>query len=70
LDLKLDELETVAAFIPVMDNDTRWSSVMTMLEKALAQRIRIDLYCSYVPELEKDRLTDADWDDLVEVTLQ
>ena len=49
------ELTAIAALIPVIDYNIRWSSsVMTTLEKAFDQRIRIDLYCSWVLKLEKD----------------
>jgi len=64
LELRLEELEAEVARIPVMDNDTRWGSVMEMIEKALKQRFRIDAYCRFVPELAEDQLTERDWNDL------
>jgi hypothetical protein len=62
-----DELEKEAQKkmnIPVMDNDTRWGSVMDMVEYALENRVHLDMYCHSVKELEQDRLTEQDWLDL------
>ena len=64
-DLQLDNLEK--ALVPTMDNDTRWSSVMAMIESALPQRAQIDVYCRYTNKLEDDMLTDRDWEELKEV---
>jgi len=47
-----------------MDNDTRWGSVMDMVEYALANRIHLEMYCRDISELEEDRLTEQDWIDL------
>lgn len=69
LALNLEGLEVAVARIPVMDNDTRWGSVMTMIEVALEQRIRIEAYCRLVPELAADQLTEKDWNDLNTVLL-
>jgi hypothetical protein len=50
--------------VPVMDNDTRWGSVMDMVEYALENREPLELYCHVNAELEEDRLTEQDWIDL------
>jgi hypothetical protein len=50
--------------VPVMDNDTRWGSVMDMIEYALENRTYLDMYCRSIEELEEDRLTEQDWNDL------
>jgi hypothetical protein len=50
------ELEVTTALIPVMDNNIRWSNVMTTLEKAPDHRVRIG---SCVFKLEKDRLVET-----------
>ena len=47
-----------------MDNDTRWGSVMDMVEYALENRIHLEMYCRDINELEEDRLTEQDWIDL------
>jgi hypothetical protein len=68
LSISLDELNAAVAKIPVMDNDTRWGSMMTMVEVALQQRQRIDEYCKLVDDLLPDRLSESDWCDLKNVT--
>ena len=60
LALNLEGLEAEEARIPVMDPDTRWGSVMKMIEIALEQRIRIEAYCRLVPELAVDQLIEKD----------
>jgi len=50
--------------VPVMDNDTRWGSVMDMVEYALKNRVHLDMYCRGIKELEEDQLTEQDWVDL------
>ena len=50
--------------VPVMDNDTRWGSVMDMVDYALENRVHLDMYCRGIKELEEDRLTEQDWLDL------
>ena len=50
--------------VPVMDNNTRWGSVMDMVEYALKNRVHLDMYCRGIKELEEDRLTEQDWVDL------
>ena len=50
--------------VPVMDNDTRWGSVMDMVEYALENRVHFDMYCHGIKELEEDRLTEQDQVDL------
>lgn len=50
--------------VPVTDNDTRWGSVMDMVEYALENREHLELYCHVTNELEGDRLTAQDWIDL------
>ena len=50
--------------VPVMDNDTRWGSVMDMVEYALENRVHLDKYCRGIKELEEDQLTEQDWLDL------
>ena len=47
-----------------MDNDTRWGSIMDMVEYALENRVHLDMYCQSVKELAEDRLTEQDWLDL------
>lgn len=62
-----DELQREAGKklkVPVMDNDTRWGSVMDMVEYALENRVHLDMYCHGIKELEEDRLTEQDWVDL------
>ena len=61
------ELENNAAKklrVPVTDNDTRWGSVMNMVEYALENRVHLDIYCRDVRELDDDRLIGQDWEDL------
>jgi len=55
--------------VPVMDNDTRWGSVMDMVEYAIDNRRHLDMYCRDIDELEDDRLTEQDWVDLDAVTM-
>ena len=50
--------------VPVMDNDTRWGSVMDMVDYALENRVHLDMYCRGIEELEEDRLTEQGWLDL------
>jgi hypothetical protein len=50
--------------VPVMHNDTRWGSVMDMVEYALENRVHLEVYCRGNEELEEDELTEQDWDDL------
>ena len=50
--------------VPIMDNDTRWGSVMDMVEYGLENRVHIDIYCRDIEDLEDDRLTLQDWEDL------
>ena len=50
--------------VPVMDNDTRWGSVMDMIEYALKNRVHLDMYCHNEKDLELDQLTEQDWVDL------
>ena len=50
--------------VPVMDNDTRWGSVMDMVEYALENRVHLDMYCRGVKELVQDQLTEQDWVEL------
>ena len=50
--------------VPIMDNDTRWGSVMDMVEFALENRVHLDMYCHSVEELKEDRLTEQGWLDL------
>jgi hypothetical protein len=47
-----------------MDNDTRWGSVMDMIEYALENQVHIDMYCRNEKDLEPDQLTEQDWVDL------
>ena len=67
LDHQLRELQQQKAFMVRADNDTRWNSTWNMIDSVLAQRQRIDGYCSLEPELAKDRLTSRDWTDLEEI---
>ena len=41
-----------------MDNDTRWGSVMDIVEYALENRVHLEMYCRDVDELEEDHLTE------------
>ena len=62
-----DELEKNAQKklkVPVMDNDTRWGSVMDMIEYALENQVHLDMYCRNEKDLELDQLTEQDWVDL------
>jgi hypothetical protein len=47
-----------------MDNDTRWGSVMDMIEYALENQVDLDMYCHNEKDLEVDQLTEQDWVDL------
>ena len=47
-----------------MDNDTRWGSVMDMVEYALENRVHLDIYCRGIKELKEDQLIEQDWLDL------
>jgi hypothetical protein len=38
-----------------------------MLHIFLRQRARIELFVEMVPELKEDKLTEADWNDLVDI---
>jgi hypothetical protein len=67
LDHQLRELQQQRAFMVRADNDTRWNSTWNMIDSVLAQRQRIDGYCSLESELAKDRLTPRDWADLEEI---
>ena len=50
--------------VPVMDNDTRWGSVMDMINYAVKNKVHLDMYCRGIEELEDDQLTVQDWVDL------
>jgi hypothetical protein len=50
--------------VPIMDNDTRWGSVMDMVEYGLGNRVPLNIYCRAIKELEPDQLTEQDWVDL------
>ena len=41
----LQDLEKSSVKVPVMDNDTRWGSVATMVEYGLENSDGIDMYC-------------------------
>ena len=43
--------------VPVMDNDTRWGSIMDMIEYALENQVHLDMYCHNENDLELDQLT-------------
>jgi len=60
----LQDFEKRSVKVPVMDNDTRWSSVATMVEYGLENRDGIDMYCCEQTALEADTLSDEDWNEL------
>jgi len=62
-----DELEKEAQKklkVPVMDNDTRWGSIMDIIKYALENQVHLDMYCRNEEDLELDQLTEQDWVDL------
>jgi hypothetical protein len=60
----LQDLEKRCVKVPVMDNDTRWGSVATMVEYGLENHDGIDMYCREQAALEVDTLSEEDWDEL------
>ena len=48
----LQDLEKQCVKVPVMDNDTRWGSVIDMIEYALENRIHLEMYYRNIDELE------------------
>src|SRR5579859_4422054 len=60
----LRSLEKLSVKVPVMDNDTRWGSVATMVEYGLENRDGIDIYCREQTALEADMLSEEDWVEL------
>ena len=60
----LQYLEKHSVKVPVMDNDTRWGSVATMVEYGLENRDGIDMYCCEQMALAADTLFDEDWTEL------
>jgi hAT family C-terminal dimerisation region len=53
----------------ILDNSTRWNSTFLSIKRALDLRERIDTFCfTYRSEIEKDRLTETDWQQLQEIT--
>ena len=60
----LQDLEKRCVKIPVMDNDTRWGSVASMVEYGLENRDGIDMYCCEQVALEVDTMSEEDWDEL------
>jgi len=60
----LQDLEKRSVKVPVMDNDTRWGSVATMVEYGLENRDGIDMYCCEQTALAADTLSDEDWTEL------
>jgi hypothetical protein len=70
VEVDMRELRDVVSKISIMDNDTRWASVMMMIERALEQWKRIEFYCQMAQEdLAADILTKQDWEDLGMVTI-
>jgi len=61
---QLEKLAKKKLKVPVMDNDTRWGSVMDMVDYARENRQYLHMYCLDTAELDEDRLTDQDWIDL------
>lgn len=52
----------------LQDNDTRWSSHYTQIERALRIRKRIEIFCyQYRKEIDQDTLSDEDWDQLSDI---
>jgi hypothetical protein len=60
----LQDLEKQSIKVPVMDNDTRWGSVATMVEYGLENQEAIDMYCGAQNALVDDILSDEDWVEL------
>jgi hypothetical protein len=64
----LQDLEKKSVRVPVMDNDTRWGSVATMVEYGLENKDAIAMYCREQTALGEDTLSDEDWIELQTVT--
>jgi hypothetical protein len=60
----LQDLEKRCVKVPVMDNNTRWGSVATMVEYRLENRDGIDMYSCEQAALEVDTLSEEDRDEL------
>jgi len=60
----LQDLEKRSVKVPVMDNDTRWGSMATMVEYGLENRDGIDMYCCEQAALDADTLSEEDWVEL------
>ncbi len=61
----LQDLEKQCVKVPVMDNDTRWGSVVEMVKYGLQNREGIEMYCAKVgADLAGDVLTEDDWQEL------
>jgi hypothetical protein len=60
----LQDLEKKSIKVPVMDNDTRWGSVATMIEYGLENQDAIDMYCREQSPLKDDALDEKDWKEL------
>jgi hypothetical protein len=60
----LQDLEKRSVKVPMMDNDTRWGSVATMVEYGLENRYGIDIYCCEQTALKADVLSEEDWIEL------
>jgi hypothetical protein len=56
----LQDLEKRCVKVPVMDNDTRWGSVATMVEYGLENCDGIDMYCCEQTALEADMLSEEE----------
>jgi hypothetical protein len=53
----------------ILDNSTRWNSTFLSIRRALDVRKRINtFYFTYRSDIDKDRLTKSDWEQLQEIT--
>lgn len=57
----LQDLEKRSIKVPIMDNDTQWGSVATMVEYGLDNREAIDMYCKEQSPLAEYALSKEDW---------
>jgi len=60
----LQDLEKKSIKVPILDNDTRWGSVATMVEYGLENQDAIDMYCCEQTALSDDVLSQEEWIEL------
>jgi len=59
----LQDLEKGLMKVPIMDNDTQWGSIATMVEYGLEKQGEIDMYCEQAA-LTENMLSKEDWIEL------